>query len=61
MSDALTRPTDLQPEPKNKGGLYEHYCEHPGCTKWGGFGFGRPKQVMHWMCEDHRDDLEQFR
>lgn len=47
MSDALTRPTDLQPEPKNKGGLYEHYCEHPGCTKWGGFGFGRPKQVMH--------------
>ncbi|MDK1488616.1 hypothetical protein QN219_00870 [Sinorhizobium sp. 7-81] len=29
--------------------LYEHYCEYPGCTKWGGFGFAAGKDEPRWF------------
>jgi hypothetical protein len=25
-------------------GLFEHYCEHPGCKEWGSWGYSRTKQ-----------------
>jgi hypothetical protein len=38
-------------------GLFEHWCEHPGCTTWGGWGFPRGKQTV-WFCWKHRGDAE---
>ncbi|MDK1376777.1 MULTISPECIES: hypothetical protein [unclassified Sinorhizobium] len=35
MSDERTAAT----QPHRDHALYVHYCEHSGCTKWGGFGF----------------------
>jgi len=32
----------------------EHWCEHPGCTKWGGFGYARSKAERPvWHCSEH--------
>jgi hypothetical protein len=36
--------------------LYVHYCEHPGCTKWGAFGFAHGKTEPNWFCFEHRLD-----
>lgn len=42
-------------------GIYEHWCEHPGCQEWGGWGFGRIKaESPHWFCFAHRDEGEQY-
>ncbi len=45
------------------GILDEHYCEHSGCKKWGGFGYSRSKTEMSsWHCWEHypQRDLFQF-
>lgn len=49
-------------ERRTPAGVQEHWCEHPGCTRWGGFGVQRGR-VTAWFCyphaatEDHaRDD-----
>jgi hypothetical protein len=42
-------------------GIHEHFCEHPGCTKWGGFGFSRPRETSHWFCFQHREEGERYR
>ena len=39
-----------------------HYCEHPGCTEWGSFGYGSPGiewlfKPAKWYCAGHRPDL----
>jgi hypothetical protein len=34
-------------------GIFEHYCEHAGCGKWGGWGFTRAKQQTEWFCYGH--------
>ncbi|MDK1494796.1 hypothetical protein QN219_33370 [Sinorhizobium sp. 7-81] len=52
MSDEQTAGT----EPHRDLGLYIHYCEHPGCTKWGGFGFAAGKDEPRWYCLDHRPE-----
>ncbi len=32
----------------------EHWCEHPGCVKWGGFGYAPSKVApMRWYCWPH--------
>lgn len=42
-------------------GIYEHWCEHPGCGKWGGFGFQRLKgSEPIWFCFEHRDEGERY-
>ena len=43
-----------QPRP---AGIYEHYCEHPGCSAWGGWGYSRGKATI-WFCGEHREDGE---
>jgi hypothetical protein len=41
-------------------GIWEHYCQHPGCKLWGGFGYARGKGEYDWFCWEHspeeRDD-----
>lgn len=36
-------------------GIHEnHWCEHAGCKKWGGFGFSRSKvEKSSWHCWEH--------
>ena len=41
-------------------GVINHYCEHDGCRKWGGFGFAKPKRPSHWFCFEHRPDGERY-
>ncbi len=36
---------------------FAHFCDFPGCTNWGGFGFGvslRRNQRGYWACFDPR-------
>lgn len=40
---------------RTPAGLFEHFCEREGCSKWGGWGFllhGRPA----YFCYEHRQD-----
>lgn len=41
----------------NKAGdgvIEEHYCEHPGCKKWGGLGYSKSKvEKPRWWCAEH--------
>lgn len=46
MSDQKTKAGD---------GIHQnHWCEHPGCKAWGGFGFSRSKsETPTWHCWEH--------
>ncbi|WP_084044708.1 hypothetical protein M728_001413 [Ensifer sp. WSM1721] len=35
---------------------YVHYCEHPGCKKWGAFGFDSGGAEPNWFCFEHRPE-----
>jgi len=38
------------------GGIFEHWCEHPGCTAWGSYGYqARRSDPQHFFCYDHRE------
>jgi hypothetical protein len=41
-------------------GMVEHWCEHPGCASWGGWGFARGRGKPVWFCYEHREDGERF-
>ncbi|THK35732.1 hypothetical protein EHS39_23005 [Ensifer sp. MPMI2T] len=47
---------EIAGEKHRDNGLYVHYCEHPGCTKWGGFGFAIGKTEPNWFCLAHRPE-----
>jgi len=34
----------------------EHWCQHPGCKRWGSFGYDRGKGTIDWWCAEHRPD-----
>ena len=34
--------------------MHEHYCEHPDCKAWGGFGYDIGKGETKWFCFEHR-------
>ncbi|WP_234842352.1 hypothetical protein RWA01_33460 (plasmid) [Sinorhizobium meliloti] len=36
--------------------VYVHYCEHPGCTKWGSFGFAAGQSELNWFCFEHQPE-----
>jgi len=38
-------------------GIIEHWCEYPGCKKWGSFGEPHGKETL-WYCGEHRPRLE---
>ncbi|MQB09502.1 hypothetical protein DXT96_06480 [Agrobacterium sp. ICMP 6402] len=44
-------------------GVHEdHYCEHPGCKAWGGFGFSRSKaEKSSWHCWEHYPQRDMFK
>lgn len=37
-----------------------HICEHAGCGKVAGWGFGRPPKPQLWFCFKRRADGEQY-
>lgn len=37
-----------------ESGLVEHLCEHPGCTKWGAFGYAHGRAAPNWYCFEHQ-------
>lgn len=47
---------ELGAKPHCEAGPYVHYCEHPGCTKWGGFGFAVGRSEPNWFCFEHRPE-----
>ena len=50
-----TQPTEAAAQ--TPAGVYEHYCQHAGCTKWGSFGFARnQRDEPTWYCFEHRSD-----
>lgn len=54
---AMTETPDPSPNPHKVP--YEHYCQHPGCTKWGSLGFDRiekGEKVTDWYCFEHKGD-----
>ncbi|TWB61709.1 hypothetical protein FBZ98_1011054 [Rhizobium sp. ERR 922] len=46
MPEELERPMDTV--------HVNHYCEHPGCKAWGGFGYDIGKGETKWFCFEHR-------
>jgi hypothetical protein len=38
-------------------GPVEHYCQHPGCKLWGGWGYERSRGETDWYCYEHRPDV----
>jgi hypothetical protein len=60
MSDDPNAKAPGQPHPVAVG-IIAHWCEHPGCKEWGGFGFNRGKSgVSHWFCGEHRIEGERY-
>jgi hypothetical protein len=53
VSDEPTRSTDAPI--RVPAGIIEHWCEHPGCKKWGSLGFPRGK-LTAWFCGEHKTD-----
>lgn len=53
MSDDPTAPKAAG----TPAGIYEHWCEHPGCKAWGGWGYQRGKDI-HWYCGEHRHEAD---
>ncbi|MFC0804798.1 MULTISPECIES: hypothetical protein [Sinorhizobium] len=52
MSDEASATT----KPRQDTALYVHYCEYPGCAKWGGFGYAAGKDEPRWFCFEHRPE-----
>jgi hypothetical protein len=57
MSDETLLIVIAAEERPTPAGIFAHWCEHPGCAAWGGFGYSRVK-VTAWFCFEHRDDGE---
>ncbi|ASP76523.1 hypothetical protein CDO28_34550 (plasmid) [Sinorhizobium meliloti] len=43
---------ELGAKPHIQAGPFVHYCEHPGCKKWGSFGFAVGRGEPNWFCSD---------
>jgi hypothetical protein len=55
MTDSLLgrQPILLADTPHSAPGVNEHWCEHPGCRKWGGRGYAGGKSLTVWFCFEH--------
>lgn len=58
MSDEPIRPGEAPVA--TPVGIWEHYCEHPGCTQWGGHGYQIGKQSARRYCAEHRGEGERL-
>jgi hypothetical protein len=55
MSDKEAYARHLDVLTRTPAGIIEHWCDHPGCKRWGCFGF--PTRVgTSWFCGEHRGD-----
>jgi hypothetical protein len=45
--------TARAPHPEKEQALENHYCEYPGCVRWGGFGYA-VGQGAQWFCAEHK-------
>lgn len=43
------------PRPPHTG-LFEHYCQFPGCKKWGAYGYAIGRGESEWICYEHRPE-----
>lgn len=57
MSDEPIRDQHPAPTPS---GIWEHGCEHPGCERWGGFGYSIAGRSPRWYCGTHMDEGERL-
>ena len=55
QSDDIAVPSDRPPAT----GIWEHYCQHPDCKLWGGYGYARSKGEYDWFCYEHRPEALQ--
>jgi len=54
--------SDLDRPMQSSSQQYEHLCTHPGCKKWGGFGFSSSKAIeTRWWCWEHYPHKEPLR
>jgi hypothetical protein len=44
--------------PSTHSGIWEHWCEHPGCKQWGAWGYASGRGPSNWYCWEHRPDAE---
>jgi hypothetical protein len=58
MSDEQSQ--DASPAAATPAGIWEHRCEHNGCSAWGLYGYQIGKQAPHWYCGEHRDKGERL-
>ncbi|RVK61898.1 hypothetical protein CN126_12335 [Sinorhizobium meliloti] len=47
---------ELNAKPHIEAGPFVHYCEQPGCKKWGSFGFAIGRGEPNWFCSEHRPE-----
>lgn len=55
---AMTDENGTSPGPSHSG-LYEHWCQRPGCKAWGGWGYDRVERgvkTTDWWCYQHRPE-----
>lgn len=57
MSDETIR--QEQP-PQAPAGIWEHLCEHPDCSEWGGHGYSVAGRAPRWYCGEHRSEGERL-
>jgi len=54
LFSAAPPPAPPRPAAKRKPVHLNHWCDAPGCLKWGAFGRARVGRPTKWLCEDHR-------
>lgn len=57
MSD---EPIRIQQATTTPAGIWEHPCQHDGCSSWGGHGYQIGGQAARWFCHEHLSDGERL-
>lgn len=39
----------------------DHLCRHPGCPRWGGWGYDGGEGISQWWCLEHRPNADPVR
>jgi hypothetical protein len=53
----MDNPVDGGHSHSRRAGVVEHLCRHPGCGRWGGWGYDGGGGVSAWWCLDHRPNI----